>query len=153
MELANADFRSTPQSRHPAGELAFPKSANIVAKVFLGRRSKFSGTADAFRMRGCEGSHCFVQKSQGTFTSALRGIAAVEASKNPLSRDFRHRLVFDFCNNICQRQTFVLYAMRVSKKKSASGLTIEFIATCSEVTCSPCCLTYSYAACSRSKSG
>ena len=43
----------------------------------------------------------------------------------------------------CQRQTFVLYAMRVSKKKSASGLTIEFIATCSECTCSPCCLTYS----------
>jgi hypothetical protein len=39
----------------------------------------------------------------------------------------------------------VLYAMRVSKKKSASGLPIEFIATCSEVTCSPCCLTYSYA--------
>ena len=48
---------------------------------------------------------------------------------------------------------FVLYAMRVSKKKSASGLTIEFIATCSEFTCSPCCLTYSYAACSRAKSG
>jgi hypothetical protein len=48
-----------------------------------------------------------------------------------------------------QKQTFVLYAMRVSKKKSASGLTIEFIATCSEFTCSPCRLTYSYAACSR----
>ena len=52
-----------------------------------------------------------------------------------------------------QGQKFVLYAMRVSKKKSASGLTIEFIATCSEFTCSPCCLTYSYAACSRCKSG
>ena len=46
-----------------------------------------------------------------------------------------------------------IYAMRVSKKKSASGLTNEFIATCSEFTCSPCCLTYSYAACSRSRSG
>ena len=53
----------------------------------------------------------------------------------------------------CQTRTFALYAMRVSTKKSASGLTIEFIATCSEFTCSPCCLTYSYAACSRSKSG
>ena len=52
-----------------------------------------------------------------------------------------------------QRQTFVLYAICVSKKKSASGLTIEFIATCNECTRSPCCLTYSYAACSRSKSG
>jgi hypothetical protein len=38
------------------------------------------------------------------------------------------------------------YAMRVSKKKSASRLTIEFIAKCREVTGSPCCLTYSYAA-------
>jgi hypothetical protein len=53
----------------------------------------------------------------------------------------------------CQRRTFVLYAMRFSKKKSASGLTIEFIVTCNEFTCSPCCLTYSYAACSFSKSG
>jgi hypothetical protein len=42
-----------------------------------------------------------------------------------------------------QTQTFVLYEMRVSKKKSASGLTKEFIATCSECTRSPCCLTYS----------
>jgi hypothetical protein len=53
---------------------------------------------------------------------------------------------------LCHRQPLVLYAMRVSKKKSASGLTNEFIATCSEFTCSPCCLTYSYAACSRSRS-
>ena len=50
-------------------------------------------------------------------------------------------------------QAFVLYAICVSKKKSASGLTIEFIATCSERTRWPRCLTYSYAACSRSRSG
>jgi hypothetical protein len=54
---------------------------------------------------------------------------------------------------MCQRQIFLLYAMRVSKKKSASGLTIEFIATCRECTRLSCCLTYSYAACSRSRSG
>jgi len=53
----------------------------------------------------------------------------------------------------CHRPTCALYAMRVSKKKSASRLTIEFIATCSECTRWPRCLTYSYAACSRSKSG
>ena len=52
-----------------------------------------------------------------------------------------------------QRQTFMFYAICVSKKKSVSGLTSEFIATCSECTCSLRCLTYSYAACSRSKSG
>ena len=56
-------------------------------------------------------------------------------------------------SHLCHRQTLVLYAMRVSRKKSASGLTNEFIATCSEFTCSPCRLTYSYAACSRSRSG
>jgi hypothetical protein len=27
-------------------------------------------------------------------------IAAIEASKNPLSRDFRHRSIFDFCDNV-----------------------------------------------------
>ena len=41
----------------------------------------------------------------------------------------------------CQWRTYVLYAMRISKKKSASRLTIEFIARCREVTGSPCCLT------------
>ena len=42
----------------------------------------------------------------------------------------------------CHGQTLVFYAMRVSKKKSASGLTNAFIATCSEFTCSPCCLRH-----------
>jgi hypothetical protein len=36
VELANADFRFTSQSRHPAGGLACPKCADIVAKVFFG---------------------------------------------------------------------------------------------------------------------
>jgi hypothetical protein len=33
------------------------------------------------------------------------GIAAVAASKNRLSRDFRGRSIFDFCNSICQEPT------------------------------------------------
>src|SRR5450631_831179 len=52
----------------------------------------------------CEGPHCFAQKRPRTFASALQRVAAVEASKNPLSRDFRYRSIFDFCNNICQQQ-------------------------------------------------
>ena len=28
----------------------------------------------------------------------------MEMSKNLLSRDFRHRSIFDFCNNICQKR-------------------------------------------------
>jgi len=81
---------------------------------------------------------------------SLPNRAVRETSAYPQQRQYSgHRGT----SQTCQRQTFVLYAMRVSKKKSASGLTIEFIATCSEVTCSPCCLTYSYAACSRSRSG
>src|SRR5450759_4119859 len=47
----------------------------------------------------CEGPYCFAQKRPRTFASALQRVAAVEASKNPLSRDFRYRSIFDFCNN------------------------------------------------------
>ena len=31
--------------------------------------------------------------------------------KNLLGRDFRHRSIFDFCNNICQQRTFVDQSM------------------------------------------
>ena len=33
---------------------------------------------------------------------SLQSPATVAVSKNLLSRDFRHRSIFDFCNNICQ---------------------------------------------------
>src|ERR1700722_6467181 len=48
----------------------------------------------------CEGPHCFVQKRPRPFVSALQSIAAVEASKKQLLRDFRYRSIFDFCNTI-----------------------------------------------------
>jgi hypothetical protein len=48
----------------------------------------------------CEGPHCFTQKRARTFASALQGVAAVEASKNPLWRNFVYGSIFDFCNNI-----------------------------------------------------
>src|ERR1700726_4044213 len=53
----------------------------------------------------CEGPHCFVQKRPRPFVSALQSIAAVEASKNQILRDFRYRSIFDFCNTICQNRT------------------------------------------------
>jgi len=36
VDLADVDFRSIPQSRHPAGGLGRPFSADTVEKVFLG---------------------------------------------------------------------------------------------------------------------
>src|SRR5471032_3311634 len=55
----------------------------------------------------CEGPHCSVQKRPRTFASALQSVAAVEASKNLLSRDFWCRSIFDFCNNIGTFRTSV----------------------------------------------
>ena len=37
--------------------------------------------------------------------SALQSVAAVEASKNQFSRDFRGRSIFDFCNSIAPQRT------------------------------------------------
>jgi hypothetical protein len=44
----------------------------------------------------CEGPHCFVRKRPRTFASALQSVAAVEVSKNLLSRDFWCCSIFDF---------------------------------------------------------
>ena len=46
------------------------------------------------------------KKRPRPFVSALQSVAAVEASKNQLLRDFRYRSILDFCNNICQQRTF-----------------------------------------------
>jgi hypothetical protein len=48
-----------------------------------------------------------------TLASAMRSVAAVELSGNPLSRDFWRRSIFDFCNNICQIQTHAPQQTRV----------------------------------------
>jgi hypothetical protein len=71
---------------------------DIVAKVFLGWRTKFPRTADAFRIRRCEGPHLFLRKRPRTVASAMQSVAAL--SRNLLSRDFWRRSIFDFCNNI-----------------------------------------------------
>jgi hypothetical protein len=45
-----------------------------------------------------------------TFGSAMQSVAAVELSRNLLSRDFWRRSNFDFCNNICQKRLGCLIA-------------------------------------------
>jgi hypothetical protein len=74
-------------------------------KVFLGWRTKFPRTADAFRIRRCEGPHCFPRNQPRTLASAMHSVAAVELSRSLLSRDFWRRSIFDFCNNIGTKRT------------------------------------------------
>jgi hypothetical protein len=62
--------------------------ADIVAKVFLGRRTKIFRAADASYARGREGPYRFVQNRLRTFLAALKSSAAAVKSKNQLSRDF-----------------------------------------------------------------
>jgi hypothetical protein len=54
---------------------------DCVAKVFLGWRTKFLRTTDAFRARRREGSHRLSQKRLRTFVRAVRSLAALESPK------------------------------------------------------------------------
>src|SRR5271154_7478631 len=74
--------------------------ADIVAKVFLGCRTKIPRAADAFHPGQCEGPYRFMQNPPPTFAVALNGDLVAEKSKNRLSRDFYAPSIFDFCNNI-----------------------------------------------------
>ena len=75
-----------------------PLPADIVAKVFLGGRTKIFRAADAFCARRREGPHRFIQNRPGTSVVALKSDTAAEKSKDQLSRDFPGRSIFDFCN-------------------------------------------------------
>ena len=74
--------------------------ADIVAKVFLGWRTKILRAADALYARQREGPYRFIQNRSRTSAVALKSDAAAEKSKDQLSRDFPGRSIFDFCNNI-----------------------------------------------------
>ena len=80
----------------------FPILADIVAKVFLGWRTKILRAADALYARQLEGPYRFIQNRSRASAVALKSDAAAEKSKDQLSRDFPGRSIFDFCNNICQ---------------------------------------------------
>src|SRR5258708_33127118 len=73
---------------------------DIVAKVFLGWRTKILRAADAFYARRRKGPYRFIQNRSPTFVAALKSDAAAEKPKDHLSRDFRGRSIFHFCNNI-----------------------------------------------------
>ena len=77
---------------------AHQKSADIVAKVFLGWRTKILRAADALYARQREGPYRFIQNRSRTSAVALKSDAAAEKSKDQLSRDFPGRSIFDFCN-------------------------------------------------------
>jgi hypothetical protein len=72
--------------------------ADIVAKVFLGWRTKILRAADAFCARRREGPYRFIQNRSRTSVAALKSDAAAEKSKDQLSRDFLGCSIFDFCN-------------------------------------------------------
>src|SRR5437868_439688 len=92
-------------SGHRQAVPALPKSADIVAKVFLGWRTKILRAADALYARQREGPYRFIQNRSRTTAVALKSDAVAEKSKDQLSRDFPGRSIFDFCNNICHERT------------------------------------------------
>jgi hypothetical protein len=85
----------------------WPLVADIVEKVFLGRRTKILMNTEAFFARRREGPHRFSEKRPRSFGSALEKIAAAETSKNPHLRDFWGRSIFDFFNYIGANRPFI----------------------------------------------
>jgi len=84
-----------------------PSLADIVAKVFFGCSTKILKTADAFCALRREGPHHFMPKRPPTFVLTPESLAAAAASKNGFSRDFRASSIFDFCNNIGTKRTWL----------------------------------------------
>ena len=103
-----SNFRSTPESGLNSDIVGGPKSADIVAKVFLGGRTKLFRVADAYYGRRREGPYRFIQNRPGISVVALKSNTSAEKSKDQLSRDFSSRSIFDFYNNIGQQETFRL---------------------------------------------
>ena len=65
-----------------------PLCADIVAKVFLGWRTKILRAADASYARRREGPYRFTQNRSPVSVVALKSDAAAEKSNDQLSRDF-----------------------------------------------------------------
>jgi hypothetical protein len=96
-------------------------SGDIVAKVFLGRRTKSFRAADAFYERRREGPYRFIQNRSRISVEALRSDATAEKSKDQFSRDFQRRPIFDFCNSINGKADFPLRA-RTSELTQTGGV-------------------------------
>jgi hypothetical protein len=82
-----------------------PVCADIVAKVFLGQRTKIPRAADALYARRRERPYRFIQNQPRTSVVALKSNTAAEKFKDQLSRDFWCCSIFDFCNNIGTNRT------------------------------------------------
>jgi hypothetical protein len=95
------DVCFTPESGHWTDIPGGPFSADIVAKVFSGWRTKILRPADASGARRREGPYRFIQNRSRTSVAALKSDAAAEKPKDQLWRDFQGCSIFDFCNNIC----------------------------------------------------
>src|SRR5439155_19044694 len=80
----------------------------------------------------CEGPHWFTQKRPRTFLSELQSLAASEASKNQPPRDFRRCSIFDFCNSIGAKRTFVetLIPARCQEGTLAAQASILDLSSC-----------------------
>ena len=88
LTASKSNFRSSPESGLSSDIASCPKSADIVAKVFLRCRAKILRAADAFCARRCEGPCRLIQNRSRTSVVALKSDAATERSKDQLSRDF-----------------------------------------------------------------
>ena len=93
-------------SRHALEGTTCRFCADIVAKVFLGCRTKILRATDAFYARRREGPHRFTRNRSRTSVVALKSDAAAEKSNDQLSRHFPGRSIFDFCNNIGTKRTW-----------------------------------------------
>ncbi len=102
--MTPGDFCFCVHSGHKSDEALCPLSADIVAKVFLGSRTKILRAADTLCERRHEGPYRFLQNRSRTFLVALKNDATARKAKNQLWRDFPRRSIFDFCNNICHKQ-------------------------------------------------
>ena len=65
-----------PENGHRCSGTARPTSADIVAKVFLGCRTKILRAADALYARQREGPYRFIQNRSRTSAVALKSDAA-----------------------------------------------------------------------------
>jgi hypothetical protein len=112
------DVRFTPNNGHGSAWARCPKSADFVAKVFSGWRTKILRAADASSAQRREGPYRFIQNRSWTSVVPLKSDAAAEKSKDQLWRDFSGCSIFDFCNNICQYRTHLPAANSIMSQLS-----------------------------------
>src|SRR5712675_472428 len=90
-----------------------PLRADIVAKVFLGGRTKFFRAADAFYERRRERPYRFIQNRPRISVVALKSNTAAEKSKDQLSQqyqpeaDFPTKFIFDYGRPALDLESFL----------------------------------------------